>query len=110
MCLCWSTWGLERIGAMRNRMVWGAVAEVVAAAMLTGQTRAITDAEVMRVHKSALLIDTHNDIPNEEAGEDRKTPGFDIGLRSNKSHTDLPRLREGGVGAVFFVSYVAAHY
>src|SRR5579871_2501831 len=93
-------------GAMRNKIVLG----VAAGALLTAQGRTVTDAEVMRVHKSALLIDTHNDIPNEEAGEDRKTPGFDIGLRSNKSHTDLPRFREGGVGAVFFVSYVAAHY
>ena len=25
--------------------------------------RSVTDAEVMRVHRSAILIDTHNDIP-----------------------------------------------
>ena len=26
------------------------------------QTRTVTDAEVQKIHKSALLIDTHNDI------------------------------------------------
>ncbi len=65
-----------------------------------GQSRKITDEEVMRVHRSALLIDTHNDVTSETV------KGFDIGTRSAKTHTDIPRLREGGVGAVFFAVYV----
>ena len=69
-----------------------------------GQNRAISDADVMRVHRSALLIDTHNDVPS------RTVAGFDIGPRSDTGHTDIPRLREGGVGAVFFSVYVAASY
>src|ERR1051325_10455361 len=68
------------------------------------QGRAITDAEVMRVHRSALLIDTHNDVPT------RTVAGFDIGPLASSGHTDLVRLREGGVGAVFFSVYVAAAY
>ncbi len=77
--------------------------------MAQSTQRIISDAEVQRVHKSALLIDTHNDVPNEIAGDDRETP-FDIGPSSPKAHTDLPRLKQGGVGGVFFVSYVAAKY
>jgi membrane dipeptidase len=73
-----------------------------------GQTRAqrrtITDAEVMRVHRSALLIDTHNDVPS------RTVEGFDIGSRTGTGHTDIARLKEGGVGAQFFAVYVAASY
>ena len=72
--------------------------------------RRITDAEVERVHQSALLIDTHNDSPNEQAGEERESANFDIGLDAPRGHTDLARLRQGGVGGVFFVSYVAAKY
>jgi membrane dipeptidase len=68
------------------------------------QSRAVTDAEVMRVHRSALLIDTHNDVPS------RTVAGFDIGPRASSGHTDLVRLREGGVGAVFFSVYVSAEY
>ena len=68
------------------------------------QGRAITDAEVMRVHRSAILIDTHNDVPT------RTVAGFDIGPRTTSGHTDIVRLREGGVGAVFFSVYVAAAY
>src|SRR5580658_6248884 len=78
--------------------------------MAQSPVRKISDAEVQRVHKSALLIDTHNDIPNEQAGEDREGPGFDIGLSAPQAHTDLARLKQGGVGAVFFVSYVDGKY
>ena len=75
------------------------------------QKGTVTDEEVKRVHASALLIDTHNDFPTEQAGEDRPVGGrIDIGLRSPKAHTDLARLREGGVGAVFFAAYVGANF
>jgi membrane dipeptidase len=71
------------------------------AAFAFGQQRTVTDAEVREVQKSALLIDTHNDVTS------KTLKGFDIGLRANSGHTDIPRLREGGVGAVFFAAYVA---
>jgi membrane dipeptidase len=78
------------------------LATVLLAAVLSGATpRAVSDAEVARVHRSALLIDTHNDVP------ERTYEGFDIGPRSTTGHTDLARLREGGVGAVFFAAYVS---
>jgi len=62
------------------------------------------DAEVRKTHRSLLLVDTHNDAPM------RVVAGFDIGQRSERGHTDLPRLKEGGVGAIFFSAYVAARY
>jgi membrane dipeptidase len=68
------------------------------------QTRTVTDQEVRRVHASTLLIDTHNDVTS------RTVDGFDIGERAGDGQTDLPRLREGGVGAQFFAVYVAADY
>lgn len=58
----------------------------------------------MRVHRSAMLIDTHNDVPW------RVVEGFDIGPRSGEWHTDLPRLKGGGVSAVFFSVYVSSQY
>ncbi len=61
------------------------------------------DAEVENITKSAILIDTHNDIPS------FTIDGADIG-NSPKNHTDIPRLRQGGVGAVFFSVYVAATF
>ena len=61
------------------------------------QKRSVTEAEVLRVHRSALLIDTHNDIPTEDAGKDRPLNApFNISVPNPKSHTDLSRLRAGG--------------
>ena len=77
------------------------------AATLMAQTKTVTDAEVMRVHKSALLIDSHNDVTS------RTVEGFDIGPRNtsaNPTHTDIVRMREGGIGAQFFAVYVAPEY
>jgi membrane dipeptidase len=68
------------------------------------QTRRATDAEVKRVHSSALLIDTHNDITS------RTVEGYDIGKNKNDGHTNVTALREGGVGAQFFAAYVAPSY
>jgi membrane dipeptidase len=61
------------------------------------------DAEVEKIRKSAILIDTHNDTPS------FTVDGTDI-ANAPKDHTDIPRLRAGGVGAVFFSVYVAATY
>lgn len=61
------------------------------------------DAQAKAITKSAILIDTHNDIPS------FTIDGTDI-AKAPKNHTDIPRLREGGVGAVFFSVYVDAKY
>jgi len=68
------------------------------------QKRTVTDAEVMRVHNSAILIDTHNDITS------RTVEGADIGKPSAETHSDLPRMKQGGMGAQFFAVFVAASY
>ena len=57
------------------------------------QTRTVTDAEVQKVHKSALLIDTHNDITS------RTVDGFDIGTAKNDGHTNLTALQAKAASA-----------
>lgn len=66
--------------------------------------RKVTGAEVESVHRSALLVDTHNDVTSFTVN------GFDIGTTGSKRHTDLARLKAGGVGAVFFAAYVGPEY
>jgi len=66
--------------------------------------RTVSDAEVMRVHKSAILIDTHNDVTSATVA------GLDIGKPNSDHHTDLARMKKGGMGAQFFAVYVAASY
>lgn len=79
-----------------RRLVWLALTALTACA--------VTDEQVRQVHQSAVLIDAHNDVTS---GTLR---GLDIGQARKSGHTDLPRLRQGGVGAVFFAAYVAASF
>ena len=89
---------------MVRHMIRCALALLVTLVPLLAQKRAVTDDEVRRVHKSALLIDTHNDVTS------KTVQGFDIGKRAATGHTDVPRMREGGMGAQFFAVYVAGSY
>ncbi len=82
------------------------VALLLTALTLAGQParRAVSDAEVRKVHKAALVLDTHNDVTG------RTVTGFDIGSDAGTGHTDIRRYRAGGFGAQFFAVYVAGRY
>ena len=63
-------------------------------------------ARALRIHRSAIVIDTHEDVPYwlEEKG------WADIGKRLSTGHVDIPRLRDGGVTGPFFAAYVPAAF
>lgn len=68
----------------------------------------LTDA-ARELHRKCLVFDGHNDLPWElrmKHGASFATT--DIAKPSPKLHTDIPRLRKGGVGAVFWSAYVPA--
>lgn len=83
------------------------LARILAAALclllpaLAQSKRTWTDAEVMKVHRSALLIDSHNDVTSDTLR------GLDLGLRRADGHTDIPRMKDGGMTAQFFAAYVS---
>jgi membrane dipeptidase len=89
---------------MRTHVLRLFFAGIIVSGFCTGQSRKVSDEEVMRVHRSALLIDTHNDITS------RTVDGYDIGKNKDDGHTNIAGLRAGGVGAQFFAAYVAANY
>lgn len=80
------------------------LALLMAAAACGGSRIDSTVQEVSAAGGSPLLIDTHNDVTSDTV------KGLDIGPRRSEGHTDIPRLREGRTGAVFFAAYVAAGY
>jgi membrane dipeptidase len=60
----------------------------------------------LALHKKALVVDGHNDIPTFMADVD-----YDIGVSSaGKYHTDIPRLKQSGLTGVFFSIYVDRQY
>lgn len=63
----------------------------------------------LAIHRQALVIDGHNDLPWElRTRADSGFAKFDVSQLQPKLHTDLPRLRKGGVGGVFWSAYVPA--
>jgi membrane dipeptidase len=60
----------------------------------------------MRIHESAIVVDTHEDVPYrlEEKG------WIDLSVRSTTGHVDIPRMKEGGLTAPFFAAYVPAAF
>lgn len=61
----------------------------------------------LRLHRSALVFDGHNDLPGELRDKsDSAFEKIDIARSQPQLHTDIPRLRAGGVGAQFWSAYV----
>jgi membrane dipeptidase len=61
--------------------------------------------EALRIHRAAIVVDTHNDLPYRSRSKGLATLE-DLDLKSYQPdfHTDIPRLRKGGVGAQFWVA------
>ncbi len=61
------------------------------------------------IHQRAYVWDGHNDLPwaLREAG-DRTFSTIDLRIHQSKLNTDIPRLRQGNVGAQFWSVYVPA--
>lgn len=79
-------------------------------AILTGDTQADAHLDhARRLHRQIPLIDGHNDLPWRMRGLNRSDPlSLDITKRLAEGQTDIPRLREGGLGAQFWSVYVPA--
>jgi membrane dipeptidase len=67
-------------------------------------------ARALKIHKKAIVIDGHNDIPSPMVDED-----FDLATDSvgkfhrdgDPFHTDLNRLKQSGITGAFFSIYVS---
>jgi membrane dipeptidase len=68
----------------------------------------VTDAARI-LHAECLVFDGHNDLPwsiKNKAGS--SFDAADIAGPQERFHTDIPRLKEGGLGALFWSAYVPA--
>jgi len=94
-------------------MACGAVqalmAEDVGSARPRKRPPVVVTEEARRLHKQCLVFDGHNDLPwsmRTKAGSSFDTAN--IAVEQDRFHTDIPRLRAGGVGAVYWSAYVPA--
>ena len=78
------------------------------AAFTLGTATASADdlaARARKLHRAAIIVNTHIDTPD-VLSEKWK----DLKLRGATGHFDIPRAREGGLGAAFFSIYVASSF
>jgi membrane dipeptidase len=71
----------------------------------------VVSEQALAIHKEALLVDGHNDLPWELRETDG--PGFkniDLTKPQKKFHTDIERLKKGNVGAQFWSAWVPSSY
>ena len=65
-----------------------------------------TTARALEIHERVLTVDTHADTPLRMI-----EPGFDLSERHNPldtgSKVDYPRMKEGGLDAIFFAAFVS---
>jgi membrane dipeptidase len=54
-----------------------------------------------KLHFSSLVLDTHDDTTQRFFSK-----SFDLGRRNPDGHVDIPRMREGGMNAVFFSIWI----
>ncbi|CAN5915526.1 dipeptidase [soil metagenome] len=64
-----------------------------------------------QIHASGMLFDGHNDLPwRLRTADDMTFERLDLGQRLDSGHTDIPRLREGGLKAQFWSVYIPSEH
>ena len=83
---------------MSRDFVWLVTGALLAAAGLLVAAVPADDIveRARKLHASAIVLDTHVDTPQRLLFEK-----FDLGKRDAEGHLDIPRMREGGLNAVF---------
>ena len=89
-----------------KRLILLAVISILAGTVTDAQNDLLTRARALQAQ--VPLVDGHNDYPwaLREHNVERDIEKLDIRLPQPKIHTDIPRLRAGGVGGQFWSVYV----
>jgi membrane dipeptidase len=85
---------------MNARLWLGALLAIALPAALSSQSTVSPRAR--QLHGRAIVVDTHDDTTQRMVSD----PLFDIGARGGTGSVDIPRMREGGLDALFFSIYV----
>ncbi|MBI3406236.1 MAG: membrane dipeptidase, partial [Acidobacteria bacterium] len=78
-----------------------------AAALLHAQQKLpAVSAAAEKLHRRAIVIDLHADTPQRMLFD----KGFDFAMRNPRGHVDIPKMREGGLDAVFMSIWAEGDY
>jgi len=66
------------------------------------QAQSVSD-QAKTLHSSSIVIDTHDDTTQRLLD-----PHFDLALRHSDGNIDIPRMKEGGLSAIFFSIWISS--
>jgi membrane dipeptidase len=89
---------------MHTTLLRAAAAALLIPAVVLAQAGApaAVSPHARQVHESAIVVDSHDDTTQRLLFE----KGFDLGARHANGNIDIPRMREGGLDALFFSIWV----
>ena len=68
----------------------------------TAAAQSVSD-EAKKLQSSSIVIDTHDDTTQRLLD-----PKFDLSVRHNDGNIDIPRMKEGGLSAIFFSIWISS--
>jgi membrane dipeptidase len=80
------------------RQVLCAIALAIPVPVFTHAPAESVSSRAKQLHDRAIVVDAHDDTPQRLIFD----KAFDIGKRNLNGNIDIPRMREGGLGALFF--------
>jgi membrane dipeptidase len=89
---------MRRVGVVVLAAVCCLISAIVASRVLSAD--GLSD-RAHTLHFSSIVLDTHDDTTQRFF-----TNAFDIGKRNPDGHVDIPRMREGGMNAIFFSIWI----
>src|SRR6266436_3799812 len=85
---------------LRTALLFGACVSVASGVALVVFADSISE-KARKVHFSSIVVDTHDDTTQRFLDGD-----FDLGARSSSGSIDIPRMKEGGLDAIFFSIWI----
>jgi membrane dipeptidase len=73
-----------------------------ATAMIVSTAADSVSEQAKKLHFSSIVVDTHDDTTQRLLD-----PHFDLGSRHSDGNIDIPRMREGGLSAIFFSIWIS---
>jgi membrane dipeptidase len=91
---------MERSGLLAICVLLGGVLSLVAVTTRS-QTQTNISPAARELHFQSIVVDTHDDTTQRLLD-----PKFDFGVRHSDGSVDIPRMREGGLSAIFFSIWI----
>ena len=93
---------MPSIRRLHTAAVLAAIAAPAVVATQQASDAVVVSERARQLHTRAIVIDTHDDTTQRLVSNKR----FDIGARNTDGNIDIPRMREGGLDALFFSIWV----